>query len=229
MSVKAQALVWDLECPKQCGDITFKSSHKYVLIAYADHADHNGKNIYPAVGTIARKTGLDERTVQRLTNDLESIGLLIDDGQGPKGTNRWKLPISEGGDKLTPLSFCQGDKDSDSLGDIPSGDIPSGDKLTPELKEPKPLINKDSKDRLIKVIANYGPSVFGNNMTGWWNMRRRLEDEKVQLFGELSGNTQKIVISGLSAVIGQFTEAEIWTERYSKSFANLGLELEFQA
>lgn len=132
MSVKAQALVWDLECPKEYNGLMFKPSHKFVLIAYADHADHHGKNIYPAVPTIARKTGLDDRSVQRLTHDLESMGLIVDDGMGPRGTNRWLLPYAPGGDKLSPVTICQGDKNPESLGDIPSGDIPSGDKLSPE-------------------------------------------------------------------------------------------------
>lgn len=176
MSVKAQALVWDLECPKPYGDVMFKPSHKYVLIAYADHADHHGKNIWPAVPTIAKKTGLDERSVQRLTHDLEAIGLLIEDGQGPRGTNKWKLPYSDGGDKLSPLTNCRGDKTEDSLGDIPSGDIPSGDKLTPELKEPEPInndsievtlwaqvweaIKKDFKGNVRTYAANARPIAF---------------------------------------------------------------------
>lgn len=154
MSVKAMSLVWDLECPKGYGEVVFKPSHKYVLIAYADHADHNGKNIYPAVPTIAKKTGLDDRTIQRLTNDLETIGLLIDDGVGPRGTNRWSMPFSDGGDKLTPRQFDGGDKSKKSLGDIPSGDIPSGDKLTPEFKEPEPIKENDYWMTLLEVIEN---------------------------------------------------------------------------
>jgi hypothetical protein len=141
MSVKAIALVWDFPCPQKIGETEFKPSHKYVLVAYADHADHNGKNIYPAVPTIAAKTGLDDRTIQRLTHDLEEMGLLVGDGYGPRGTNRWQLPFSAGGDKLSPVAICRGDKNQKSLGDIPSGDIPSGDKLTPELKEPEPMVN----------------------------------------------------------------------------------------
>lgn len=140
MSVKAMGLVWDLPCPKTYGEMMFKPSHKYVLIAYADHADHNGKNIYPAVPTIAKKTGLDDRTVQRLTHDLVVIGFLVGDGVGPRGTKKWHLPYNDGGDKLSPAANCQGDKNEDSLDDIPSGDIPSGDKLPPEFKEPEPLL-----------------------------------------------------------------------------------------
>jgi hypothetical protein len=138
MSVKAMGLVWDLECPKDYSETAFRPSHKYALIAYADHADHAGKNIYPAVATIAKKTGLDERTIQRLTNDLEKIGLLVEDGQGPKRTNRWSLPYNERGDTLSPRQPATGDIDEKSSGDIPSGDIPSGDTLPPELNEPEP-------------------------------------------------------------------------------------------
>lgn len=141
MSVKAIALVWELECPKEFNGVMFKPSHKFVLVAYADHADHSGKNIYPAIGTISKKTGLDPRSVQRLTHECEQMGILVNDGQGPRGTNRWYLSLNQGGDKLSPLTKYHPDKNSESLGDIPSGDIPSGDNLSPELKEPKPLIN----------------------------------------------------------------------------------------
>ncbi len=151
MSVKAQALVWELDCPKTYGKLSFKPSHKFVLIAYADHADHHGNNIFPAVSTIAKKTGLDPRSVQRLTRDLEDIGLLVEDGQGPRGTNRYKLPYNREGDKLSPLTKKRGDKNKKSLGDIPSGDIPSGDKLTPEFKEPEPL-NIDIEDEATRIF-----------------------------------------------------------------------------
>lgn len=139
MSVKAQALVWDFECPATVNGIEFKPGHKYVLLKYADHADHDGRNIYPSVKTVAKKTGYEERSVQRLTHELNQMGVLVEDGQGPRGTNRWYIPFSPGGDKISPLTKFQGDKNTESLGDIPSGDIPSGDILTPELKEPEPV------------------------------------------------------------------------------------------
>jgi hypothetical protein len=145
MSVKAMSLVWDFKCPQTINGIQFRPSHKFTLLAYADHADHLGKNIWPAVPTIARKTGFEDRSVQRLTNDLEAMGLLIDDGQGPRGTNKWALPFNEKGDSLSPRQTVTGDKNAKSLGDSPSGDIPSGDSGSPELTEPEPNtdINKD--------------------------------------------------------------------------------------
>lgn len=138
MSVKAMSLVWEIPCPSTFNEIEFKPGHKYVLIAYADHADQSGKNIYPAVETIAKKTGYEARSVQRLTRELEEMGILVPDGSGPRGTNRFSLPFSRGGDKISPLTNRQGDKSEKSLGDIPSGDIPSGDKLSPELNNLNP-------------------------------------------------------------------------------------------
>lgn len=76
MSIKAMSLVWEFPCPSMVDEFEFKPGHKYVLIAYADHADHHGRNIYPAVSTIAKKTGYDERSVQRLTKELNGMGLL---------------------------------------------------------------------------------------------------------------------------------------------------------
>lgn len=149
MSVKAMSLVWELPCPGEINGIDFKPGHKYVLIAYADHADHHGRNIYPSVETVAKKTGYEERSVQRLTRELEDMKLLVPDGSGPRGTNRYLIPFSRGGDKISPLTNCQGDKNEKSLGDIPSGDIPSGDNLSPELKNLNPenlYISKQIKD-----------------------------------------------------------------------------------
>lgn len=155
MSVKAMSLVWDLECPSKINGAAFLSHHKYVLLAYADHADHLGKNIYPAVATILKKTGYkSERSIQNITNALESMGLLVDDGQGPRGTNRWRIPFSEKGDRIenaTPANIAPPQKtppakEKKSLGAIPSGAIPSGANFAPELKEPEPnqLINNNN-------------------------------------------------------------------------------------
>lgn len=140
MSVKAMSLVWDLECPKLYGGIEFRHTHKFVLLAYADHADHQGRNIWPAVHTIAIKTGFQDRSIQRLTNDLETIGFLIEDGKGPRGSNRWRLPFNEKGDSLSPRQSVTLTDASISLGDSALGDSALGDSVSPELKEPEPKL-----------------------------------------------------------------------------------------
>jgi len=45
---------------------------KAVLQTLAWYADTNGKNIYPAVNTIARRTSLKRRTVQKVLRELEA-------------------------------------------------------------------------------------------------------------------------------------------------------------
>ena len=136
MSAKATGLVWDLECPREVNGIAFRPAHKFTLVAYADHADHNGKNIWPAVPTIAKKTGYEARSITRLTNDLEEMGYLIADGTGPRGTNKWKLPYNDRGDGLSPRRPVRGDIDDKSLGDSALGDSASDDPVSPELTEP---------------------------------------------------------------------------------------------
>lgn len=89
MSVKVMGMVWDLNIGRD---------EKLVLLAYADHADHEGCNVYPSVKTIARKTGYSERSVQAITRNLEKAGILVADGSGPQGTNRWKVVIYGGAD-----------------------------------------------------------------------------------------------------------------------------------
>ena len=92
MSVKIMGLVWDLDLPQ---------NEKFVLLAYADHADHNGDNMFPGVALIAKKTGYSERSIQRTTRTLEDKGYLVANGKGPQGTNKWKYG---GGDILSGVT-----------------------------------------------------------------------------------------------------------------------------
>jgi len=73
MSVKAMAAVWDLK---------MSPSEKLVLLAFADHADHEGGNIYPGLDTIAEKTGYSRRQVIRITQELVSGKFLTVSARG---------------------------------------------------------------------------------------------------------------------------------------------------
>jgi len=92
MSVRVMGAVWDLDIPR---------AQKFVLLAYADHADHEGHNIWPAVPTIAKKTGYKDRAVQSITRSLERDGYLVDDGEGINGTNKFRIPMR--GAEIAPL------------------------------------------------------------------------------------------------------------------------------
>jgi hypothetical protein len=148
MSVKAMSLVWDFPCPQVIGEHKFEAQHKFILIAYADHADHHGHNIYPSIETIRKKCGYrSPRTVQTITRHLETMGLLLVDGGGvgPRGTRKWRMPFNEEATALQPtpaniagVQILQGANNDTPLGAIPSGAIPSGANIAPELKEPEP-------------------------------------------------------------------------------------------
>ncbi len=131
MSVKVMAWVWDQDIPRNL---------KFVLLAYADHADHDGKSIFPAVDTIAKKTGYHRRQVQRVTAELEQNGWMIPDGQGPKGTNKWRIDLSTRDGKMSPLP------DEGVASRTYGGDISDQRGVTPMSPEPSSLTIKDSSE-----------------------------------------------------------------------------------
>jgi DnaD/phage-associated family protein len=67
MSVKTMGMIWEIEVAQR--DLL-------VLLALADHADHNGNNAYPSLALIAWKIGASERTVSRALKRMERAGIL---------------------------------------------------------------------------------------------------------------------------------------------------------
>ncbi len=47
------------------------------MSSLADHADHEGKSIFPSVALIEWKTGYKRRQVQRILRDLRDMGVLV--------------------------------------------------------------------------------------------------------------------------------------------------------
>lgn len=60
----------------QVWELKLKPAEKYVLLAYVDHADHEGKNIHPSQALIAWKTGYTLRQIRTITARLEALKLL---------------------------------------------------------------------------------------------------------------------------------------------------------
>ena len=123
----------------------FTRTDKYILLAYADHADQNGKNIYPSIALVCDKTGYSERQVQAITQHLKSIGLLVDDGMGQNGTNRWLIPMSrdgKGGAKIAPLPKSK---------TAPEGIAPEG--IAPEGIAPKPSTTTVTASKILSGLA----------------------------------------------------------------------------
>jgi hypothetical protein len=122
MSVKVMGMVWDADLPRP---------EKFVLLAYADHANHDGTGIFPSVALISRKTGYDERSVQRITRRLENeYKLLLPDGSGPQGENRWQIPLELLSEMALPPDMGGSEEGGDKM--PPPDEMPGGDKKREE-------------------------------------------------------------------------------------------------
>jgi len=101
--------VWGLDLPH---------NKLLILLALADHADHEGNNVYPSLGLIAWKTGYSEQQVRRVMRLLEQDGILVATNKTPGKATRYRIDLSAGKpkpsrnthqnvtpDKKSPLTF----------------------------------------------------------------------------------------------------------------------------
>lgn len=143
MSIRIIGLVWEISFPTH--------AQKLIALKLADYAADNGSSVFPAVNTIARHTGSDERTVQRVMKAFRSCGLISlvkEGGTGPKSTNQWQLNLPllvalYHGDISIKGSASELEIDGETKGDILSdkGDILSVDDL---LRVTKPKLRAAS-------------------------------------------------------------------------------------
>lgn len=92
MSVRKMAEVWEFS--------QHSGTHLLLLLAIADFADDNGR-AYPSVASLARKCRMKPRNAQTLLASLRESGeLVIRNGEGPKGTNLYRIQPLQ---KLAPL------------------------------------------------------------------------------------------------------------------------------
>lgn len=116
-----RAILWaleDAECPTP--------QAKLCLAIFANFA--NDKNLaYPALASVRKMTGLDERTIRRCVADLEAAGLLIDTGQRvgrTKNVRVFAVPVR------TPANMS-GLKSGDAKKSSVSSDVGGGKNRTP--------------------------------------------------------------------------------------------------
>ncbi len=138
MSVLAMGRVWDMDLPP---------NHKYVLLAMTDHADHEGRNMYPGVPLIARKTGYTERSIYTIIGELVESGHLCVQEAKPGRKTIYCLPTT--GDKLSRVSKIKEPKSEEAAGS------PRGDNLAPP-EIPSPLNN-------LHPCKNFTPEIHGTD------------------------------------------------------------------
>lgn len=83
-------------------DIELTHRDAFILVALADHADHEGENVYPSVELIAWKTNYSERTVHTALERLEKARILVRtdgttrDGKRPNRPVTYRIDLNAG-------------------------------------------------------------------------------------------------------------------------------------
>ena len=77
-------------------DDDLPSSEKLVLLAMADHADDTGKNCFPSIPRIARKSSMTRRGVQKVLRRLEEKGRIRPVGRRADGTIEYAITLQGG-------------------------------------------------------------------------------------------------------------------------------------
>ena len=94
------------------------------LLAIADYCHPDGTGAYPSIATLAQKTGLTERSVQRIVHHLRDAGVItIKPGHGRGRANVYSIPMAVKGD----IEDVKGDI-GEIKGDI--GDIGEPERVT---------------------------------------------------------------------------------------------------
>lgn len=86
MSVKIMGGVWEIQLP---------APKLLVLLAIADHTDHEGNGAWPAVPLIAWKTGYSERQVQRIIKSL-IVDKLLKKTERPGKSSMYSVDLKAG-------------------------------------------------------------------------------------------------------------------------------------
>lgn len=72
-------------------DLPFNKA--WVLMALADHADHQGNNVFPALPLIAWKTGYALSSIKRIVAELRDDGILKPYGHTPGGVVIYRIVL----------------------------------------------------------------------------------------------------------------------------------------
>lgn len=95
LSIKVMSRVWELD---------LLSSDKFILLAFADHADDSGF-CYPSLHRIAWKCGVSKDTIRRCLARMAFKGIIevLSRGDGRGHTTRYRI-VTEKGSTLPPFA-----------------------------------------------------------------------------------------------------------------------------
>lgn len=113
---------------------------RFVLLALANYADPNGERIFPSVPTIARQTGYDDRTVQRVRKRLLDSGV-IEEVEGPRSVRQFRIPALSTPGAAPPGAESPPRRSTPGTESPPPGTAPP----PPGTAPPNPLVNHQEK------------------------------------------------------------------------------------
>ena len=187
MSVKVMGRVWDSGLPPH---------QRLVLLAYADAAEHDGSKAFPGEDRLAEMTGYSLTSVDRITRELRTLGVLVQVGRGHRGRRAefrvnlehpaLKAPHSEGqtveepitGDDLSPTESPSHDTESPSPArrkPHTSEDPPVLDpSSTPVLKEEEGVASLRPRDELWDIVVDVHGAPANGSERGKFNRAVKL-------------------------------------------------------
>lgn len=122
MSVRVISWVWEHS--------NTEPTERLVLLAIADCANDAGAEAYPSLATLAKKTGLSIRSVQRALRRLVECGeLIVNANAGPHGCNRYRVTMTPG--TVSPPSESHPVAVSPRQADTPAHSHPTPVRVSP--------------------------------------------------------------------------------------------------
>ena len=209
MSGKVSGWVWDLELPQ---------NEKYVLLAYADHADHDGHNVFPSIALICKKTGYSRRSVQNITKRLMEKGMLIPEGaqQGGRGMSaHWSIPVKGADFALIEDERVQDDAERAQ---------PSTEKGA-QASAPEPSVKRHNKEPSVKDSVDIPEELNTETFITVWHEWIDYRKSKRQTLTDFTAKKQlnKLAKHGLDAAIWALDESMtqgwqgIFPEKYDRN------------
>ena len=202
MSVKAMAAVWDADLPRP---------EKFVLLALADHADHEGGNIYPSLGRIGWKTGYSYQKIISIVKSLRESGVLVQTGMDRNNVVIYRIQFEQliqlapyqnkhnlRGKESIPLDNSEGVKKRDPSGGIETRPLDEG------VSKVDPLSGKESRPLGAQGVKKLDP---GGKET-------RYKPLSFKLVNIIKGTPEeKLITSYLSEALQKIGVTEIVSKR----------------
>lgn len=105
MSIRVMGEVWECD---------LSPNHLIVLLSLADHAEHDGSNVFPSQALTAWKTGYSDRQVNRIILELVAAGILVETDRHGRAV-KYRIDLSKAPRKQPFVRKSRSDKMSDQI------------------------------------------------------------------------------------------------------------------